>query len=126
MVAATVLAACRSQLSADPPASPPRRTVTASTRLATPQDLPGILALLLKNAQERCSLDPLLWRLAPDAAVQVEGAVGATLESAGASARDRWLVAERSSRIVGVMHAMIVRPPPILAPPGDAGLVLDD
>jgi hypothetical protein len=52
--------------------------------------------------------------------------VGATLDRADTPAREQWLVAEHSSRIVGVMHAMLVTAPPILAPPGDAGLLLDD
>jgi hypothetical protein len=122
VLAATVLAACR----IEPPSSPLRATVSASIRLAEPKDLPGIVALLIQDAQERCALDHLLWRVAPDAPVRVEAALGATLNRAGAPASDRWLVAEHSSRIVGVMHAMIVQAPPILAPPGDAGLVLDD
>ncbi len=51
-----------------------------SIRPATPHDLPGIVALLIQDAQQRRSLDPLLWGLAPDAAARIERAVGGALD----------------------------------------------
>jgi hypothetical protein len=97
-----------------------------SIRLATPHDLPAIVCLLIQDAQERRSLDPLLWCLATDAPVRVERGVRAALESA-APARELWLVAEHSGRIVGVTHAMTVPVPPIYDDAaGLPGLLLDD
>jgi predicted N-acetyltransferase YhbS len=98
-----------------------------SIRPATPHDLPGIVSLLTRDAQERRSLDPLLWRLAANAPAQVEAAVGAALNSSVASARGLWFVAEHSGRIVGVTHAMMVPVPPIYdGAAGLPGLLLDD
>jgi hypothetical protein len=96
-------------------------------RPATPHDLPGIVALLTRDARERSSQDPLLWRIAADAPARVERAVGAALNTSEAPARELWLVAEHSSRIVGIAHAMIVPVPPIYdAAAGLPGLLLDD
>lgn len=109
-------------------ASSSRRPVKPSSiRPATPHDLPGIVALLIQDAQERRSLDPLLWRLSADAPTRVEKAVGAALSGADATARELWLVAEHSGRIVGVTHAMTVPVPPIYnAAASTPGLLLDD
>jgi hypothetical protein len=96
-----------------------------SIRLATPRDLPEIVALLIQDAQQRRSLDPLLWRIAPDAPARVERGIGAALHRSEASARELWLVAEHSERVVGVMHAMMVPVPPIYVGAGP-GLLLDD
>jgi hypothetical protein len=98
-----------------------------SIRAATSHDLPGIVALLTQDAQERRSQDPLLWRIAADATARVERALGAALNTFEAPARELWLVAEQSSRIVGIAHAMIVPVPPIYdAAAGLPGLLLDD
>jgi len=101
--------------------------MTPSIRPATPQDLPAIVVLLIQDAHERRSLDPLLWRLAADAPARIETAVGAALGNSVASTREMWLVAEQASRIVGVAHAMTVPVPPIYdAAAGLPGLLLDD
>jgi hypothetical protein len=101
--------------------------MSPAIRPATPHDLPGIVALLIQDAQERRSLDPLLWRLAANAATRVENAVGAALNRSESSARELWLVAEHAARIVGVTHAMMVPVPPIYdGAAGSPGLLLDD
>jgi predicted N-acetyltransferase YhbS len=96
-----------------------------SIRLATSHDVPAIVALLTEDAQQRSSLDPLLWRIAPDAQARIERGVGAALQRTEASARELWLVAEYSDRIVGITHAMKVPVPPIYVG-GGPGLLLDD
>jgi hypothetical protein len=96
-------------------------------RAATPHDLPGIVALLIEDAEQRTSLDPLLWRRAANAPARLETAVGAALNSSVASTRELWLVAEHAGRIVGVAHAMTVPVPPIYdATASLPGLLLDD
>jgi hypothetical protein len=96
-------------------------------RAATPNDLSQIVALLMRDAQERASLDPLLWRLAPDASARIEKAVRATISGPQTAARELWLVAGHSGRIVGVSHAILVPVPPIYdAAAGPPGLFLDD
>ena len=98
-----------------------------SIRPATPHDLAGIVALLIEDAGQRASLDPLLWRLAADASVRIENAVRAALDRSEAPARELWFVAEHAGRIAGVTHAMIVPVPPIYdAEAGTPGLFLDD
>jgi hypothetical protein len=96
-----------------------------SIRLATPHDVPEIVALLTEDAQQRRSLDPLLWRIAPDAQARIDRGVGAALQRTETPARELWLVAEHSDRIVGIMHAMKVPVPPIYVGAGP-GLLLDD
>ena len=98
-----------------------------SIRPATPHDLPGIVALLMRDAEERRSLDPLLWDLATDAAARIERAVGGALDKSDAPARELWFVAAQADRIVGVAHAMTVPVPPIYdGAAGPPGLLLDD
>ena len=126
-LAATVLASWPFQVSADSAFSPQRPIMLPSIRPATPRDVPGIVALLTQAALERRSLDRLLWRPAADAQTRVEGAVGAALEGTEAPARELWLIAERSSRIAGVTHAITVPVPPIYdGAEGPPGLLLDD
>jgi predicted N-acetyltransferase YhbS len=98
-----------------------------SIRPATPQDVPAIVVLLTQDAQERRSLDPLLWRIAADAPTRIERAVGAALIGSQTSAREMWFVAEEADRIVGVARAMLVPVPPIYdSAAGSPGLLLDD
>src|SRR5262245_16840772 len=94
-------------------------------RPAASHDLPGIVALLMRDAEARRSSDPLLWRLAADASTRVKRAVGAALD--GCATRELWLVAEHATRIVGVARAMLVPVPPIYDAAASApGLLLDD
>jgi hypothetical protein len=96
-------------------------------RPATPHDQPAIVALLGRDAQERGSLDPLLWRIAADAPTRIEKAAATVRTGSQASARELWLVAEHAARIVGVAHAMLVPVPPIYdSSAGSPGLLLDD
>jgi predicted N-acetyltransferase YhbS len=98
-----------------------------SIRPATPQDVPAIVALLTRGAQERRSLDPLLWRIAADAPAQIERAVGSTLTGSQSTQGELWFVAEHAEEIVGVTHAMLVPVPPIYdSSAGSPGLLLDD
>jgi len=96
-------------------------------RPATPRDLPAIVALLNQAAEERRSLDPLLWRVAGDAAARIETAVRAAFAPPQASPREFWFVAEHAERIIGVTRAMLVPVPPIYdRAAGTPGLLLDD
>lgn len=97
----------------------------ASIRPATTHDLPGIVTLLIQDAEARRSLDAVLWRLAADAPASVEKTVAAGLNRPAGPARELWLVAEHSGRLVGVMHAMTVPVPPIYVGTAPA-LLLDD
>src|SRR5205085_2016224 len=113
--------------SADASSSSRRPIMPPPIRPATPNDLPGIVSLLIQDAQERRSLDPLLWRLAADALPRIERAVGAVLNKSATPARELWLVAEHAGRIVGVTHAMTVPVPPIYDDRASRpGLFLDD
>src|SRR5262245_2087414 len=86
-LAVTALAACPLQAFADPPSSPRGPIMPPSIRLATPHDVPEIVALLTEDAQQRRSLDPLLWRIAPDAQARIERGVSAALQRTQAFAR---------------------------------------
>jgi predicted N-acetyltransferase YhbS len=96
-------------------------------RLATPQDLPAIVALLIRDAEARRSLDPVLWRIAGDASMRIEKAASTALNGSQAAARELWFVAEHAGRLVGITHAMLVPVPPIYdGSAGSPGLLLDD
>jgi len=97
-----------------------------SIRRATLADVPEMADLLLRDAQRRSSLEPALWRFAPDARARIEGNVRAGLGASNTSAQERWHVAEASGHIVGITHAMVVQVPPIYAVPAPPGLFLDD
>ena len=108
-------------------AYPRKLIMPPSIRLATLQDLPAIVALLIQDAEARRSLDTVLWRIARDASIRIEGVAGAALNGSQASARELWYVAEHGDRIVGVTHAMLVPVPPIYdSAAGSPGLLLDD
>ncbi len=98
-----------------------------STRRATTDDVPQIVGLLTQDAEERSSLDPLLWRIAADGRGRVERTVGAALRNSGSSMPELWIVAEHSGRIVGVARATIVPVPPIYdIAAGSPGVLQDD
>ena len=125
--AAAVLASWPFQALAQSAASPRKPIMPPSIRLATLQDLPAMVALLIQDAEARRSLDPVLWRIAVDASTRIEGAAGAALNGSQASARELWFVAEHGDRIVGVTHTMLVPVPPIYdGAAGSPGLLLDD
>jgi len=115
--ATTVLAARSIQALADHQSSARRFIMPPSIRRATPTDLPEMADLLIRDAEQRRSLEPSLWRLAADARARIESVVGAGLDSSNASARELWHVAEASGRIVGIAHAMVVPVPPIYGAP---------
>jgi GNAT superfamily N-acetyltransferase len=102
--------------------------MSPSIRRATPKDLAEMVGLLIGDAEHRRSLDPVLWRVAADAVARIEGAIRPALDGSEAAARELWLLAEASDRIVGIAHAMMLPVPPIYG--GAAGhvpgLVLDD
>jgi len=96
-------------------------------RPAISKDLPAMVALLTQDAQERRSLDPMLWRLPADAPARIEAAVSATINGSQARVPELWLVAEHADRIVGIAHAIVVPVPPIYdGSAGSPGLLLDD
>lgn len=91
--------------------------MSLSIRPATPRDLPGIVSLLIEDAQQRKALDPLLWRSTASAPGRIEAALS----------RDLWLVAEDAGMTVGIMRAMIVPVPPIYdGAASRPGLLADD
>lgn len=99
----------------------------ASIRPATRQDLTGIVALLIRDAEQRRSFDPALWRIAADAPARIAKALDAALETAETPIRALWFVAEHANRIVGVAHAIMVPVPPIYdGSAGPPGLLFDD
>src|SRR5689334_12297222 len=90
VLGAVVLAGCAARWSGDPSPTPSHAVMGVSIRAAASSDLPGIVELLMRDALERSSLDPILWRPAPDASARVERAVGTTLEGGSASPRQQW------------------------------------
>jgi len=123
LLGATMLGSSAIRASANPVSSSRTPAMSHSTRTATPSDLADIVALLMEDARARNALDARLWRLAADTRARIERAVGAALGKAGES----WLVAEHTSRIVGIIHGMIVPVPPIYDDAAGApGLFMDD
>lgn len=95
-----------------------------SIRPATPNDVPEMVSLLVRDGEHRRSLDPALWPLDADTRSRIESAVA---DSFNPSARVLWLLAEASGRLVGITHSMIVPVPPIYQiAEGPPGLFLDD
>ncbi len=93
-------------------------------RPATRSDAPGMLDLLVRDAERRRLLDPALWSVATDARVRIEAALAGGLDG---STRELWLIAEVSRQLVGIAHAMQVPVPPIYGvTTGPPGLFLDD
>ena len=95
-------------------------------RAATPTDLPAMVDLLLRDAQQRGALEPSLWAPAADASARLERVVSAALNGSNVSTREVWRVADVAGRLVGIAHAMIVPAPPIYGVQTAPGLFLDD
>ena len=96
-------------------------------RAATPDDIPGLVDLILLDARERRDLDRVLWKLAPDAPSQIHKALTFALTAEEQPFRQIWQVAEQGGAITGVIHAMLLPVPPIYAGrQGDPGLILPD
>lgn len=108
--------------------SPVQETrVPPAIRLATLEDIPPMVGLLLADARERHAGDAILWAIADDAATQIENALTFALTAKRQPFRQFWQVAEESGRIVGVVHSMMLAVPPIYAGAfGDPGLILPD
>jgi hypothetical protein len=92
-------------------------------RPLTATDQGGVVSLLIRDALQRSTLDPVLWRLA-NFRTRIERAVAAALQE---GSRELWRVAEQGRHLVGVSRAMLVPVPPIYdGAAGAPGLILDD
>lgn len=124
VAAASALAVTSARAEPFPPTGSTAMSVT--TRRATPQDLPTMASLLLREVERRNVVDPSIWPIAVDAFSRIQRAVAASFEPAQGAPPEFWMVAEADGRIVGLAHAVVVPPPPIYAAPGRPGLILDD
>jgi hypothetical protein len=98
-----------------------------ANRLATIEDIPRMVPLLLADARERYAEDAVLWAMADDAAVQIEKALTFALTAEAQPVRQIWQVAEEGGRLVGVIHSMLLPVPLIYAgADGMPGLILPD
>lgn len=101
--------------------------MTLTIRPATPADTAELIHLLMQDAQARCDANPSLWKLRHDAPAQIEEALTFALTAKQQPFRQFWQVAVSGTRIVGVVHAMLLPVPPIYAgSQGDPGLILPD
>lgn len=101
--------------------------MTQTIRPATPEDIPRLVELLMLDAQERHSKDPILWKIADDAPAQIEKAITFALTANQQPFRQFWRIAEDGGQITGVIHAMMLPVPPIYAGSfGEPGLILPD
>lgn len=103
------------------------RGMTQTIRPATLDDMPGMVKLLMLDAQERHAEDAILWKMADDAPTQIEKALAFALTAEQQPFQQFWHVADDGGQITGVIHAMLLPVPPIYAGPfGEPGLILPD
>ncbi|KIC51813.1 hypothetical protein RA29_00435 [Tateyamaria sp. ANG-S1] len=89
--------------------------------------MPRLVELLMLDALERHAEDAILWKIADDAAVQIEKALEFALTADAQPFQQFWHVAEDGGKITGVIHAMMLPVPPIYAGAfGEPGLILPD
>ncbi|OWU85886.1 hypothetical protein ATO6_03075 [Oceanicola sp. 22II-s10i] len=101
--------------------------MTSAIRAATVQDIPQLVTLLMDDATDRQTTDPVLWRLADDARDRIAQALSFALTAEQQPVRQFWLVCERAGGIVGVVHAIMLPVPPIYAGSfGEPGLIMAD
>ena len=99
----------------------------SNIRLASPQDIPHLVDLLLADANQRRLVNMQLWKIADDAPAQIETALRNALTAENQPFRQFWHVACSGERITGVVHSMMLPVPPIYAgSDGEPGLVLPD
>ncbi len=99
--------------------------MASSIRRATAADMPAMTDLLARDAEQRNSLDPVLWQIPGNMRARIEASIASTLDNG--AARQVWLLAESNGRAVGVAHAMVAQVPPIYdIAAGSPGLFLDD
>lgn len=96
-------------------------------RPATPDDIPHLVELLMRDARQRQAKDDILWKIAGDAPAQIEKALTFALTAEQQPFRQIWQVADNGHRITGVIHSMLLLVPPIYAgSSGEPGLILPD
>ena len=98
-----------------------------TVRFATTNDIPRLVELLLMDAEDRIAENAILWKMAEDAAAQIEKALTFALTAEQQPFQQFWQVADDSGKICGVIHSMILPVPPIYAGAnGEPGLILPD
>lgn len=101
--------------------------MTLSVRPAGPEDLDVMVDLLVADGAARQALDPVLWKMAPNAAGKVRNTLRAAMENAAPSFRQQWLLAEQDGVVVGLSHSILLPVPPIYAGEfGPPGLLMED
>lgn len=101
--------------------------MTRTIRLATPDDIPTLVELLMLDAKARHAADPILWKIADDAPAQIAQALTFALTAEQQPFQQFWQVAEERETVTGVIHSMLLPVPPIYAGPfGAPGLILPD
>jgi hypothetical protein len=101
--------------------------MTARIRVATPADVPDMVDLLIDDAQQRQRLDATLWSVGGDAGASVAEALRFALGADEQPFRQKWLLAEAGTELVGIAHTMLLPVPPIYAGKwGEPGLMLED
>lgn len=101
--------------------------MSVEIRAARSSDVPQMIGLLMRDARQRHALNPTLWALADDAETQVEKALRYALDAREQAFHQKWIVAERDDKLVGLVHSMLLPVPPIyLGAWGDPGLLLPD
>lgn len=101
--------------------------MTQTIREARPDDIPQLVELLMRDAQERHAKDAVLWKMSDTAPAQIEKALAFALTEEQQPFQQFWQVAEIEDQITGVIHAMMLPVPPVYAGAfGEPGLILPD
>lgn len=101
--------------------------MTINIRPAELSDLETLSDLLLADARERYTIDPVLWKLGNNPREKILATITAEMANKKPPFRQQILVAEFDSEIVGVTHSMLLPAPPIYAgESGSPGLIMED
>lgn len=89
-------------------------------------DLSDMLDLLVTDAKQRHSKNPVLWAFDENTRARIETVVRKGFEDDNPSVREHWLLAKDGERPVGITRAIIVPVPPIYKVETPPGLMLDE
>lgn len=91
-----------------------------------PVDIPDMLDLLVEDARQRHSNNPILWAFDENSRGRIERNLLNGFEDDNPRVREYWLLAKEGNRPVGVTRSIIVPVPPIYKVEKAPGLMLDE
>ena len=100
--------------------------MTVTINACSLADLPDMLDLLVEDARQRHTENPVLWAFDGSTRGRIEAILRKSFEDDNPPIKELWLMAKDGRKPVGLTHAIIVPVPPIYDIETPPGLMLDE